>query len=307
MPSVSVITPAYNPGPFLEEAVRSVIAQTYQDWELIVVDDGSTEDLGWVDRVDPRVRRIRQDNSRQAVARNRAIASSSGDLIAFLDADDVWLPHKLQRQIEQLRARPDAVLTHSQARHIDEHSRPGSLGFGGSYETYQQLLDGCGVYPSCVLMRREVLFRCGLFNPLCLNTEDYDLWLRATKYGPMVADPEPLALYRLHSANSSRNYRQVHAGVCEILRSHQRLAREEGRWDIVAGCQRGLRRTHRSAAMQGVDAMFRTLKVKDFRGSTRHLATALRIAPFETMAYVARRLARYLHKNREETTRGEAR
>src|SRR5438128_1933814 len=99
MPRVSVIIPAYDPGPYLEEALQSVIAQTYTDWEAIVVDDGSKQDLSFVAQMHPKIRYIRQDNAGVSAARNRGIAESTGEFIALLDADDLWLPEKLARQV----------------------------------------------------------------------------------------------------------------------------------------------------------------------------------------------------------------
>src|ERR1700749_83796 len=101
---VSVIMPAYNSGRYLAESVRSVQAQTFGGWELVVVDDGSTDDTGEVARrlaeADARVRYVRRPNGGQAAARNTGLAEARGRLVAFLDADDLWLPEKLEAQME---------------------------------------------------------------------------------------------------------------------------------------------------------------------------------------------------------------
>ena len=106
MPTVSVVIPAYNSGPYLDGAVQSVIAQTFTDWECIVVDDGSTEDLSRVEKMDPRVRLIRQENRGTAAARNNAILHSVGEFIAFLDHDDRWMPGRLESMVGVIRADP---------------------------------------------------------------------------------------------------------------------------------------------------------------------------------------------------------
>src|SRR5689334_21469319 len=95
VPSVTVIIPAYNPGPFLERSLGSVLAQSMADLEVIVIDDGGEEDLSWVEQADPRVQLLRQRNAGVSVARNVAAASAASPLLAFLDQDDVWLPEKL--------------------------------------------------------------------------------------------------------------------------------------------------------------------------------------------------------------------
>lgn len=104
MSRVSVIIPAYNPGAFLDEALASVLAQTFEDWECVVVDDGSTEDLSRIDALDPRVRRIRQENRGLSIARNVGLMQSHSEYVAFVDADDLWAPHKLQAQVEMMDA-----------------------------------------------------------------------------------------------------------------------------------------------------------------------------------------------------------
>ena len=119
MPDVSVIIPAYNPGFYLDEAVQSVIAQTFTDWECIVVDYGSTEDLSRVEKMDPRVRLIRQPNRGAQAARHNAILGSRGDLVAFLDHDDIGFSEKLEKQIALMRENPEIVFCHTGLDVID--------------------------------------------------------------------------------------------------------------------------------------------------------------------------------------------
>ena len=107
MPIVSVIIPAYNSGPYLDEAVKSVIAQTFTDWECIVVDDGSTEDLSRVEKMDPRVRLLRQANAGQAAARNRGLAVAGGEIVSFLDHDDLWPQDRISWAVQALRENLD--------------------------------------------------------------------------------------------------------------------------------------------------------------------------------------------------------
>src|SRR4051794_11400716 len=99
MPDVTVVVPAYNPGPLLRRALQSVVAQTFGSWECIVVDDGGDEDLTWVDSFHPQVRRLRQGNAGVSVARNMALQMASAGWVAYLDQDDEWLPTKLELQL----------------------------------------------------------------------------------------------------------------------------------------------------------------------------------------------------------------
>ena len=104
MPRASIIIAAYNPGPFLDATVQSVIAQSFSDWELIVVDDGSQQDIGHVAALHPAITMFRQENRGLSVARNVGIERSSGELVAFLDQDDLWFPCKLEEQVKQMAA-----------------------------------------------------------------------------------------------------------------------------------------------------------------------------------------------------------
>src|SRR5690349_8602684 len=99
MARVSVIMPAYNPGRYLDLAVQSVIDQSFKDWELVIIDDGSTQDISYIAGKHSAIRLIRQDNLGLSIARNVGILSSTGEYIAFLDADDLWQPTKLERQV----------------------------------------------------------------------------------------------------------------------------------------------------------------------------------------------------------------
>ena len=105
MPTVSIVVPAYNPGRLLTRALDSIVAQSFGDWECVVVDDGSDEALAWVAYRDPRIRLLRQANAGVAAARNRGIEATTGRLVAFCDHDDEWLPAKLERQVTSLLAR----------------------------------------------------------------------------------------------------------------------------------------------------------------------------------------------------------
>ncbi len=204
-PTVSVVVPAYNPGPYLRLALDSVAAQTYPHWEAIVVDDGSTEDLGWVDDVDPRIRRVRQDNGGLSAARNTGVRESTGELIAFLDADDLWLPDKLARQVDAFND-PTLALVSTGFTIVDDEGAHVSAGFTGYADSYEELLQGNGICASTVVVRRSVLDEVGGFDTTLAQCEDWDLWLRVARGHRVAKLTDKLAEYRVHGGNMTRDY-----------------------------------------------------------------------------------------------------
>lgn len=198
-PRVSVIIPTFNRAWILAEAVESVLAQIYRDQELIVVDDGSTD--GTEALLDPyadHLRVIRQPNRGVSAARNAGIAAAAGDLIAFLDSDDIWLPEKLERQVAFFDAHPDALICQTEeiwvrrGRRVNpaaRHRKPSGMIFDKSLEL-------CLVSPSAVMVRRGLLDRVGVFDPSLPACEDYDLWLRVAHRFPIHLLADPLVVKR---------------------------------------------------------------------------------------------------------------
>lgn len=234
---VSVIMPAYNAARYIVEAIESVRVQTYSHWELLIVDDGSTDATRPIveeySRQDVRIRYFYQDNARQGRARNNGIAHAEGSLIAFLDADDVWLPHKLATQVPQLQAN-NADLVFSDAFVFQETFQPGR-----SYEmlnTGRGVLIGQAGVEVClrknpvailtVLTTREAIIRMGGFseNHAVQNAEDYHLWLHMLLAGcKLIGFEEALAAYRDHPSSVSGtdilNSRQVVEAKVELAQA----------------------------------------------------------------------------------------
>jgi glycosyltransferase involved in cell wall biosynthesis len=209
-PTVSVIIPAYNEGPLLAEAIESALAQTYSPTEVIVVDDGSTDPrtAETVLSYGSRVRLITRENGGVAAARQTGIDAARGSLIALLDQDDRWLPHKLEAQVRDLERHPRATLAHSSYYTIDESgTRTGVVKLQGrEYSPLPGLLMEVPIASGTCVMRREVIEAAGGFDPALPGTDDWDLWLRmAARGGTFVCNREPLAEYRVHGANTSRN------------------------------------------------------------------------------------------------------
>jgi glycosyltransferase involved in cell wall biosynthesis len=204
VPRVSVIIPAFNAAVYLTAALESVQQQTVQAFEVVVVDDGSTDGTFQMAtdfaRRDPRVRVIRQENGGIGKARNAALTGARGEWIALLDSDDIWLPHYLEEQLEILRQRPDLDILSANAINL------GGVWDGRPYKPTDgpvvdlSLLDLIRTEDSvCILsmFRRDILRDIGMFDEKMRGSEDYDFWLRAAAVGRRIAfNPTPLAMYR---------------------------------------------------------------------------------------------------------------
>ncbi len=186
MPAVSVVIPAYNQGAFIGEAIRSVLEQTFRDFDVHVIDDGSTDDTKEVVESfdDERLRYFRQENSGlPAVARNVGIARSTGEFIAFLDADDLWLPDKLERQAEAMKANPNCGIVACNFQCLGDHPLGGKVMLRGNVPTgrvFEKLLHANFICTAMAMVRRSALQKAGVFDPSLRIGEDYDLWLRIT-------------------------------------------------------------------------------------------------------------------------------
>ncbi|GEM_PF-729463 len=213
---VSIIVPTHNRAGLLAEAIESVLAQTYHDWELIVVDDGSTDQTEQVmaefQQRDQRIRYIRQTKQGVSKARNAGIRVAQGLYIAFLDSDDVWFKEKLTTQMEVFEQRPDVGLVSSTMQVIDEQKRIcgmkpkiGAYDRSGHVEHYAW-------ETSTVVIRRDCLPGDEPFDPMLAILEDHDLYVRICQHHQEVFLPEPAGLYRAHSGNTVADTLKVQRG-----------------------------------------------------------------------------------------------
>jgi glycosyltransferase involved in cell wall biosynthesis len=198
MPQVSVIIPTYNRARKVARAVASVLYQTYADYELIVVDDGSTDRTsGLLSRFHPQIiRLVHGKNKGVSAARNSGVRASRGHLIAFLDSDDYWLPQKLAVQTAFFKAHPEAVACQTQEVWIRNGLRvnPQKKHRKPSGNIFVPSLKLCLVSPSAVMMRRSLFDEVGLFNEALPVCEDYDLWLRISCRYPVYLLGEHLVI-----------------------------------------------------------------------------------------------------------------
>jgi len=221
-PLISVVIPVWNGEATIERTLASALAQSFSDIEVLVINDGATD--GTVERVgrfsDPRVQLHNFSNAGLAASRNRGIRLARGEFIAFLDADDLWLPRKLELQLAALRAQPAAALAYGFSDCVDADDR--YIGHGShiacSGKVYEKLLLANFLdNGSTPLVRASALATSGVFDETLPAAEDWDLWLRLAWHFDVVCVPEPLTLYRVHGQSMSANLPRQEAACLRVL------------------------------------------------------------------------------------------
>jgi glycosyltransferase involved in cell wall biosynthesis len=198
-PLVSVIIPTYNRGWIIKEAVDSVLSQNFVNFELIVVDDGSTDNTRDIlDAYKNDIKVFRYNNQGVSAARNRGIALASGKLIAFLDSDDLWMPNKLSMQVDFFNTNKEALICQTEEIWIRNNVRvnPKKRHKKLSGMIFEPSLCLCMVSPSAVMIQRELFEVVGLFDESLPACEDYDLWLRISSGYPVYLIDTPLIIKR---------------------------------------------------------------------------------------------------------------
>ncbi len=217
-PTVSVLIPSYNHARFLPIALQSVFDQTYRDYEIVVVDDGSSdESVAILQSYGDRIRLFVQSNRGTYPTLNRLIVESRGRYLAILNSDDMWAPTKLEKQVPILERQPEVGLVHTGGYFIDGEGRiqPGNpLGFEWprtpSGNIIEALVRHNKIIASSVLVRRECFERLGGCREDLFGSGDWEMWFRiALEYDIAYID-EPLTMYRVHGANASFQHRRVY-------------------------------------------------------------------------------------------------
>jgi glycosyltransferase involved in cell wall biosynthesis len=281
-PSVSIILPTHNGLPYLREAVASVRAQTFTGWELIVIDDGSTDaSVGWLETIaDVRLRILANEHiAHRARLRNRGIASARAPWIAFIDSDDRWTTNKLERQLEYHASRPDLQWSYTGRAIIDATGTPFHHPRHQAWQPHSGrilrpllVFDAKIALPS-VLVRRSLLERVGGFADQRWG-EDYELWIRLAQQAECGLIDEPLVEIRAHPSTSAGRPEVIQA----YLEIHGRVARTAE--DPID--RRIARRQQARDALRLADNL---IGRRQFAPAFRALSSALRLRPFDVATW----------------------
>ncbi len=222
MPIISVIIPAYNAEKTIKQTIQSVLKQTFTDFELIIINDGSTDSTPEIINSinDERIKVFSFANSGLACSRNRGIDLAKGEYISFLDADDLWTSNKLELQLKALQKNPEAKVAYSWVDYIDENGSflyPGNhVSFSGNvYE--QLLLTNFIENGSNVLIKMDAIQKVGNFDTSLIASEDWEFFLRLGRYYHFVVVPLPQILYRQITASMSSKILQQETQCLKVI------------------------------------------------------------------------------------------
>lgn len=281
-PLVSVIIPNFNYARFLGEAIESVMGQTYTNIEVIVVDDGSSDDSLKVARsFGEKVRLIEQENSGVSAARNRGIGGSTGELVAFLDSDDVWHSKKLEKQVALFQDNEGIGLVHCGYVEIDDQdNRYNEYTDGMAGDVASEMLKyerpvilGGG---SAAVVRRSVLEDVGGFDPLVTPAEDWEFYFRCASVSKVGFIPEVLLSYRVHDKNAHSNIQKMERG---ILAAYQKSFETDDP-DLLAIRDQCFGKIHSVLAGSYFSA-------GSYRSFARHAIKSIILAPKLSVRYLA--------------------
>lgn len=223
MPEVSVVVPVYNRIDWAVEAINSALAQTIRDIEVIVIDDGSTEDVSPLMQLlaDARVHYQRVNRLGAARARNLGISLARAPYVAFLDADDLFVPTKLERQLIHMQATPSVLISHTSYERVDQHGRAIDVVPSGRFHgnVYPSILTSCPIATPTVMVRRAALTPAMRFEESISIGEDNLFWMRVTKRSALLGMDEPLTRVRIHGDNAAYNLSKLRTGMRLLRRA----------------------------------------------------------------------------------------
>jgi glycosyltransferase involved in cell wall biosynthesis len=285
-PKVSVIIPAFNCARYIADAIDSVLAQTYQDFEIIVVDDESTDGTGEVVRqYGDRVRCIRQKNRGPSGAKNTGIQAARGEYISTLDGDDLWMPDRLEKLTPLLDQQPELGFAYGDCYRIDEtpdriQPRTAFQIHGGARRGWvlERLVMVNFVPSQSVIIRRRALDAVGLFDESYRIGEDWDLWLRLAARYPVDFIPDVVAMRRQHMQNITNNSDVTMMSNAVSILSHLKQREPEAVARIRRAHNRALARAHFLLGVARVNN-------GDSRRGRVEIARSLRYAPTHLKAY----------------------
>ncbi len=222
MPKVSIIIPAYNAMDYLPQALESVLKQPFCNFEVLIINDGSSDDIvEWSSQVtDPRIKLISQEHQGVSAARNTGINNSQGKYIAFIDADDLWEPTKLEKQVNCLETNPQAGLVYTWTAFIDQFNQPIGLSKISHSEgnVWEEIVIQDMVSPGgSAMIRAECFDKAGLFDVTLSIGEDRDMWTRIAAIYDFAVIKEFLTLYRRHSQNTTISNEKIISQLSQVI------------------------------------------------------------------------------------------
>jgi glycosyltransferase involved in cell wall biosynthesis len=274
---VSVIVPCYNQAHFLAEAIESVLVQSYEAVEVIVIDDGSTDNTEAVALNYAGVRCVRQENRGLAAARNRGLDEARGDLLVFLDADDLLLPEAIAVGVGALDRHPECMAAYGYSEFLmtDGSPAPAPHRSRADGDLYEVVLAGCPIIaPGSVLYRRSLFESIGVFDGTISPAADYDIYYRMTRRHPVHCHGQVVAVYRRHGGNmTTQSRKMLDANLVAIRRQRRYVWRRPRYWSsyrrgvrywqhhlgtqVARQVQRDWQSDHRADAARGVAALAR--------------------------------------------------
>lgn len=296
MTRVSVIIPAFEPGELLARSVGSVLDQVGVELEVLVVDDGSSQDLSWVaEHPDPRLTYLRQPNRGVSVARNVGVSLARSEWVALLDQDDEWLPDKLARQLALAEKSPAAAFI--------------ATGFewvlpSGPVVKHCPVIDYSGVLSgehtvclSSVVVRRERYHAVGGHSPLLRQQQDSGLLLELLRtFGPADTVSDPLVRYHVHSANTSQDYLTAAREWDALLDAHEALATARGQSGVLTAIATGRREGRRHYGELAVEAASAAARARSLGQVAGHVGAAARLNPAHLAASATRAVRRRVRR-----------
>lgn len=233
MPKVTIVMPTYNRAELLKEAIKSILSQTFKDWQLVVIDDGSSDYTKEVVKrfaaQNPRIQYVHQNNQGVTQARARTVEFVTGEYVTFLDDDDLYYPNKLNDQVNFLDQHPEVGLVYSFLEMVDRDKK---LIMKWPYQqscSFSELVKDNVIQPNAALLRSQCLKKLGSFCKDLKSADDYEMWLRIAKHYPIAFLPVMVGCYRWHDSNMSYDKRkrcQSNVDVFKVVMSY-RLSGEE--------------------------------------------------------------------------------
>ena len=293
LPKISVIIPTYNRAHYINEAIDSALAQTYQNVEIVVVDDGSTDETRAVLKgYEDKIRYFYQDHQGISAARNFGIEKSSGQYLAFLDDDDIWFPEMLEVQVAYLEAHPEVGMVHADMLVMDETSdnpRPRKRMLPGPIPSgfiLSELIIRNVIMIQTAVVRRSCLDEVGFFDPDNRVSQDYHLWLRIAGKFPITYINRALAIYRIHTTNRRGDGvgpRRHLAALEKVLRLNPEVFDDVGL--NIGHYTLGFQTAYKLFNQGSFQTAYKLFNQGSYMEARRYFSKARRIRPFHWPCY----------------------